>query len=370
MRCRQSFCCCLLQRSRSATGTHHPAQPEDPPSTDPQHGRNLGTCSCRKGSNPHSSQAPSTPTPPTCLHAAKFTPATRRQDTSRSPVLPSRKGSRRQNSVLPCVLNDHTPPQRVRHRVCVCACACVFGSAYNCRAAVRHKRVRRKQRQREADSTHAQITHIITHKHTRSPRNGCSQPQNNEKQNKKPKRGTTSAHTLIAPVKQNTHTGRERERGRPLNAIKTKQKQLRCSAHAARQDGSGACRAKESTNGPAWVCMQYIQWAHYVCASWDEVRARVHARGHTQGVSERRVCVRAVHGSLSLTLTRPPQQKQQPHTQQKEEAKEGRWCGRSRCCCHCHRHFYLPFYLYQGRSFLSWFLRHCRWVVHVAGLLL
>ncbi|KAF5219146.1 nucleolar RNA helicase II [Trypanosoma cruzi] len=42
----------------------------------------------------------------------------------------------------------------------------------------------------------------------------------------------------------------------------------------------------------------YIQWAHYVCASWDEVRARVHARGHTERVSERRVCVRAVHGSL------------------------------------------------------------------------
>ncbi|RNC35804.1 hypothetical protein TcCL_Unassigned01299, partial [Trypanosoma cruzi] len=65
----------------------------------------------------------------------------------------------------------------------------------------------------ERQIAHTQITHIITH--TRSPRNGCSQPQNNEKQNKKPKRGTTSAHTLIAPVKQNTHTGRERERGPP-----------------------------------------------------------------------------------------------------------------------------------------------------------
>ncbi|KAF5213794.1 hypothetical protein ECC02_013667 [Trypanosoma cruzi] len=149
--------------------------------------------------------------------------------------------------------------------------------------------------------------------------------------NKKPNRGTTSAHTLTAPVKQNTQ--RERERGRPLNAMETKQKQLRCSAHAARQDGSGACRAKESTNGPAWVCMQYIQWAHYVCASWGEVRARVHARGHTQRGSEGRVCVRAVHGALSLTLTRPPPQLQ-PHTQQ-EEAKKGRWCGRLRCCCRC-----------------------------------
>ncbi|KAF5216260.1 hypothetical protein ECC02_010994 [Trypanosoma cruzi] len=81
----------------------------------------------------------------------------------------------------------------------------------------------------------------------------------------------------------------------------------------------------------------YIQWAHYVCASWDEVRARVHARGHTQRVSERRVCVRAVHGALSLTLTRPPPQ-QQPHTQQ-QEAKEGRWCGRLRCWRHCRQAF-------------------------------
>ncbi|KAF5213802.1 nucleolar RNA helicase II [Trypanosoma cruzi] len=80
---------------------------------------------------------------------------------------------------------------------------------------------------------------------------------------------------------------------------KQKQKQLRCSAHAARQDGSGACRAKESTNGPAWVCMQYIQWAHYVCASWGEVRARVHARGHTQR-SERRMSVCAGGARLSL----------------------------------------------------------------------
>ncbi|KAF5214228.1 hypothetical protein ECC02_013197 [Trypanosoma cruzi] len=208
-----------------------------------------------------------------------------------------------------------------------------------------------------ADSTHANYSYHHTQTHTRSPRNGCSQPQNNEKQNKKPKRGTTSAHTLIAPVKQNTHTGRERERGRPLNAIKTKQKQLRCSAHAVRQDGSGACRAKESTNGPAWVCMQYIQWAHYVCASWDEVRARVHARGHTQRVSEGRVCVRAVHGSLSLTLTRPPPQ-QQPHTQQQEEAKEGRWCGRPRCCRHCRQSSPLYFsWLWLRLVFLSdWLL--------------
>ncbi|KAF5218126.1 hypothetical protein ECC02_008938 [Trypanosoma cruzi] len=151
-----------------------------------------------------------------------------------------------------------------------------------------------------------------------------------------------------------------------MGAKNKKQKQLRCSAHAARQDGSGACSAKESTNGPAWVCMQYIQWAHYVCASWDEVRARVHARGHTQRERERKVCVRAVHGSLSLTLTRPPPQ-QQPHTQQQEEeAKEGRWRGRPRCCCHCR--LYLRWHLYEGRFYLSRILRHLPRGVHAVDV--
>ncbi|KAF5223663.1 hypothetical protein ECC02_003117 [Trypanosoma cruzi] len=216
---------------------------------------------------------------------------------------------------------------------CVCACACVFGSAYNCRAAVRHKRVRRKQRQREADRTHANYSYHHTQTHTRSPRNGCSQPQNNEKQNKKPKRGTTSAHTLIAPVKQNTHTGREKERS-PTQCNKNKTETvtvLRPCSQAGRQR-CVSCKREHQR-----ACMgvhAYIQWAHYVCASWDEVRARVHARGHTQRVGERQVCVRAVHGALSLTLTRPPPQPQ-PHTQQQGEAKEGRWYGTPRCCCHC-----------------------------------
>ncbi|RNC43663.1 hypothetical protein TcCL_NonESM06690 [Trypanosoma cruzi] len=57
-------------------------------------------------------------------------------------------------------------------------------------------------------------------------------------------------------------------------------------------------------------------------------------QGDTHREREGRVCVRAVHGSLTLTLTRPPPQ-QQPHTQQEEEAKEGRWCARPRCCRHC-----------------------------------
>ncbi|RNC33298.1 hypothetical protein TcCL_Unassigned04019 [Trypanosoma cruzi] len=60
---------------------------------------------------------------------------------------------------------------------------------------------------------------------------------------------------------------------------------------------------------------------------------------HTQ--REGRVCVRAVHGSLSLTLTRPPPQ--QPHTQEEEEAKKGRWCGRPRCCCPCRQSSPLQF---------------------------
>ncbi|KAF5217991.1 hypothetical protein ECC02_009108 [Trypanosoma cruzi] len=106
--------------------------------------------------------------------------------------------------------------------------------------------------------------------------------------------------------------------------------------------------------------MQYIQWAHYVCVSWGEVRARVHAREHTHSerVSEGRVCVWVVHGSLSLTLTRPPPQ-QQPHTQQQQrEAKEGRWCGRPRCCRHCRQYSLLYFsWLWLRLVFLSdWLL--------------
>ncbi|ESS61521.1 hypothetical protein TCDM_10889 [Trypanosoma cruzi Dm28c] len=186
---------------------------------------------------------------------------------------------------------------------------------------------------RERQIAHTQITHIITHTHTQ-PRNGCTQPQNQKENKTKSRSVGLPAHTHSHYPRKATHTQkwREREKGRPLNAIKTKQKQLRCSAHAARQDGSGACRAKESTNGPAWVCMHIYNGHIIVCASWGEVRARVHARGHTE--REKEVCVRAVRGSLTLTLTRPPPQ-QQPHTQQEEEAKEGRWCGRPRCCCHC-----------------------------------
>ncbi|KAF5217731.1 hypothetical protein ECC02_009364 [Trypanosoma cruzi] len=149
----------------------------------------------------------------------------------------------------------------------------------------------------------------------------CKQKKKlNLQNNKKPKRGTTSAHTLIAPVKQNTQT--ERERGRPLNAMETKQKQLRCSAHAARQDGSGACRAKESTNGPAWVCMQYIQWTHYVCASWDEVRTRVHARDtHREGVKDECVCGRCT--ALSPSLSRGHHRSSSRTRNNKKKQKRG-----------------------------------------------
>ncbi|KAF5217989.1 hypothetical protein ECC02_009106 [Trypanosoma cruzi] len=200
----------------------------------------------------------------------------------------------------------------------------------------------------------------------------CPPNHNRSRDSKKRKKAEAwddqRTHSHCSRKANNTHTGRERERGHPLNAMETKQKQLRCSAHAARQDGSGACRAKESTNGPAWVCMQYIQWAHYVCASWDEVRARVHARGHTQRVGERRVCVRAVHGSLSLTLTRPPPQPQ-PHTQQEEEAKEGRWCGRPRCCRRCRQSSPLYFsWLWLRLVFLSDWILYFHFVSFLVSL--
>ncbi|KAF5216422.1 hypothetical protein ECC02_010800 [Trypanosoma cruzi] len=70
-------------------------------------------------------------------------------------------------------------------------------------------------------------------------------------------------HSHCSRKAKHTHRERERERS-PTQCNKNKTKQLWCSAHAARQDGSGACGAKESTNGPAWVCM-HIYNGHIMC---------------------------------------------------------------------------------------------------------
>ncbi|KAF5217026.1 hypothetical protein ECC02_010152 [Trypanosoma cruzi] len=139
-------------------------------------------------------------------------------------------------------------------------------------------------------------------------------------------------HSHCSRKAKHTHGERERERS-PTQCNKNKTETvtvLRPCSQAGRQQ-CVSCKREHQRAGMG--VHAYIQWAHYVCASWGEVRARVHARGHTQREREKRVCVRAVHGSLSLTLTRPPPQ-QQPHTQQ-QKAKEGRWCGRPRCCRHC-----------------------------------
>ncbi|ESS63286.1 hypothetical protein TCDM_08938 [Trypanosoma cruzi Dm28c] len=90
-----------------------------------------------------------------------------------------------------------------------------------------------------------------------------------------------------------------------------------------------------------------------VCASWGEVRARVHARGHTHTERRTSVCAGGARLSHTLTLTRPPPQ-QQPHKQKQEEAKEGRWCGRQRCCRHCRQSSLLYFsWLWPSLVFLS-----------------
>ncbi|ESS60734.1 hypothetical protein TCDM_11727 [Trypanosoma cruzi Dm28c] len=90
-----------------------------------------------------------------------------------------------------------------------------------------------------------------------------------------------------------------------------------------------------------------------VCASWGEVRARVHARGHTHRERRKSVCAGGACLSLTLTLTRLPPQPQQP--QQQQEAKEGRWCGRPRCCCHC-RQPLSPYHLFERRRLSLLFL--------------
>ncbi|ESS55646.1 hypothetical protein TCDM_12868 [Trypanosoma cruzi Dm28c] len=135
------------------------------------------------------------------------------------------------------------------------------------------------------------------------------------------------AHTHSHCSRKAKHTHREREKGRPLNAIKTKQKQLRCSAHAARQDGSGACRAKESTNGPAWVCMHIYNGHIIVCASWGEVRARVHARGHTHREREKEECVCGRCMALSHSLSRGHHRSSSRTRNNKKKQKRGGGVG-------------------------------------------
>ncbi|ESS55278.1 hypothetical protein TCDM_13261 [Trypanosoma cruzi Dm28c] len=66
---------------------------------------------------------------------------------------------------------------------------------------------------RERQIAHTQIPHAITHTHTRSQRNVCTQPQHKQKKKGKTNKAWDDqrTHSLIAPVKQNTHTEGERE---------------------------------------------------------------------------------------------------------------------------------------------------------------
>ncbi|EKG00248.1 protein kinase, putative [Trypanosoma cruzi] len=180
--------------------------------------------------------------------------------------------------------------------LCVSAFAfsLVFASAYSFKAAVRHKKQERNGRKRNRRHTRKN-----THTHTHAAPGMGALNHNTSKTIKEKQEAWDDqrTHTLITPVKQNTHTGREREVAHSMQ-WKQKQKQLRCSAHAARQDGSGACRAKESTNGPAWVCMHIYNGHIIVCASWGEVRARVHARGHTHRELRTSVCAGGARLSL------------------------------------------------------------------------
>ncbi|ESS55429.1 hypothetical protein TCDM_13102 [Trypanosoma cruzi Dm28c] len=141
------------------------------------------------GKNLHSSQAPlMTHHISQLLHAANTTTAAIPRDTRRAHALPPRKSRRNQNLVRAFFL--HAAPQRVQHGVCVCLAAPIHAEQL---CATRESE---ESNGRERQIAHTQITHIITHTHTQ-PRNGCTQPQNQKgKQNKKTKRGTTSAHTL------------------------------------------------------------------------------------------------------------------------------------------------------------------------------
>ncbi|ESS61008.1 hypothetical protein TCDM_11431 [Trypanosoma cruzi Dm28c] len=163
---RQSFHCCLLRhttshRRKSPRHQIHNKKDASAPAaagrkslrTYPRHPRQRTTKTSVAGSFQPPSQGPQQPQSCACVHS-----------------------------------------QRLQHGMCVHVLVCLAAPIFAVQLCGTKKT--KESNGRERQIAHTQITHIITHTHTQ-PRNGCTQPQNQKgKQNKKPKRGTTSAHTL------------------------------------------------------------------------------------------------------------------------------------------------------------------------------
>ncbi|KAF5219266.1 nucleolar RNA helicase II [Trypanosoma cruzi] len=206
--------------------------------------------------------------------------------------MPPRNCHRNQKLVCTCVLGVHTAPQREPHGVFLLVSAYIFS------ANVRHKKDKRKKRQRKKQIAHTKNTYIITHAASRIGALNHNTSKTMKNKTKKQAEAWDDQRTHSHCSRKAKHTQGERERGRPLNAIKTETVTvLRPCSQAGRQR-CVSCKREHQR-----ACMgvhAYIQWAHYVCASWGEVRARVHARGHTQ--RERgRTSVCAGGARLSLT---------------------------------------------------------------------
>ncbi|ESS62483.1 hypothetical protein TCDM_09849 [Trypanosoma cruzi Dm28c] len=147
-----------------SSSSHHPARPNNPSAYKPTAGDTHRHLQLLIGNQ--STVFPGTLSHTThWLHATNNTPVVRQQDTSRSPVLPLRKGRRSRNLVNACILSVHTAPQRFKHGMCVHVL--VRLSAPTLVKQLCGTRESKESNGRERQIAHTQITHIITHTRSR-----------------------------------------------------------------------------------------------------------------------------------------------------------------------------------------------------------
>ncbi|ESS55904.1 hypothetical protein TCDM_12603 [Trypanosoma cruzi Dm28c] len=118
-------------------------------------------------------------------------------------VFPPSRGPRQPQSCA-CV---HS--QRFKHGMCVHVLVCLAAPILAERLCA--TRESEESNGRERQIAHTQITHIITHTHAAAEWVHSTTKSKRKTKQKAEAWDEQRTHTLIAPVKQNTHTQRERE---------------------------------------------------------------------------------------------------------------------------------------------------------------
>ncbi|ESS60972.1 hypothetical protein TCDM_11469 [Trypanosoma cruzi Dm28c] len=220
----------------------------------------------------------------------------------------------------------HTAPQRVQHAICMHVLVCLSPPIIAEQLCA--TRESEESNGRERQIAHTQITHIITHTHTHTRSRGMGALNHKIKKENKTKSRSVGrpAHTHSHCSRKAKHTQRESERSSTqCNENKTETVTvLRPCSQAGRQR-CVSCKREHQR-----ACMgvhAYIQWAHYVCASWGEVRARVHARGHTHRESVRRTSVCGRCTALSHSLSRGHHRSRSRTRNNKKKQKRGGGVG-------------------------------------------